>query len=135
MSIEDNKKLVTEFFDCFGKKEVDVAMNMMADDGTWWIGGDVKMLPIAGLKTKAAMREILEKFVPNTVDGLKIIPKLITAEGDRVAYEAISRADFPSGFVYENEYHFLVTVKNGKIFSVKEYLDPFQTAQMIDAVG
>ena len=61
------------------------------------------------------------------VDTLKgpilITPKVLTAEGDRVAVEAKSLAHTNSGRTYNNRYHFLITVHDGLVTSVKEYLD------------
>ncbi|MCK9504321.1 MAG: nuclear transport factor 2 family protein [Porticoccaceae bacterium] len=133
MDLDKNKKLVAEFFACFGRKDIAGAMAMMTDDGTWWVGGKPHLFSIAGLKSKQEMRGLLEQLVPGTKDGLKIIPKIMTAEDDRVAVEAVSHGEFPSGFVYENEYHFLVTVRGNKIASVKEYLDTMHTAELLVA--
>jgi uncharacterized protein len=47
----------------------------------------------------------------------------VTAEGDRVAVEAESHAKMKSGKLYQNKYHFLLTIRDGKIQGVKEYLD------------
>ena len=41
----------------------------------------------------------------------------------RVAVEAKSSADLKNGRKYRNEYHFLLECRDGKIASVKEYLD------------
>ena len=49
--------------------------------------------------------------------------KGLTAEGDRVAVEAESYAKMKNGKTYQNTYHFLFIVRDGKIQSVKEYLD------------
>lgn len=133
MSIEKNKEIAGEFFACFGRKDVEGAMNMMTDDATWWIGGKPRLFPLAGLKTKAAMKEILNAFVPGSKDGLKIIPTGMVAEGDKVAVEAKSHGEFPSGFVYENEYHFLLDIRDGKVASVKEFLDTMHTAEFLAA--
>jgi ketosteroid isomerase-like protein len=47
----------------------------------------------------------------------------VTAEGDKVAVEAESHANMKSGKTYQNKYHFLITIQDGKIQAVKEYLD------------
>lgn len=133
MSLEDNKKLVADFFACFGRKDIDGAMNMMTDDGTWWIGGTPELFSIAGTQSKAAMTELLKSLVPITKGGLEIIPSLMTAEEDRVAVKARSYAEFPKGFVYQNQYHFLVTVRDGKIASVEEFLDTMHTNELLKA--
>jgi ketosteroid isomerase-like protein len=47
----------------------------------------------------------------------------MTAEGDRVAVEAKSFATMEDGRVYANSYHFLLTVRDGKVTTVREYMD------------
>lgn len=131
MSLEANKKLVADFFGHFGRKDVAGALAMMTDDATWWIGGKPRLFPIAGLKTKAAMAEILNSLVPVMKNGLAITPKGMTAEGNKVAVEAESYGELPNGRVYNNEYHFLVEVRDGKIAAVKEYLDTMHTAEIL----
>jgi ketosteroid isomerase-like protein len=131
MSLEANKKLVADFFGHFGRKDVAGALAMMADDATWWIGGKPALFPLCGLKSKAQIGEILMSLVPVTRNGLEIKPIGMVAEGDKVAVEAVSYGEFPNGRIYNNEYHFLVTVRNSKIAAVKEYLDTMHTADVI----
>ena|GEM_PF-3098474 len=59
--------------------------------------------------------------------GLRITPKGLTAEGDRVAVEAESYGETASGKIYNNLYHFLFEVRDGKIQAVREYLDTLHT--------
>ena len=131
MSIEHNKKLVADFFSHFGRKDVKGALAMMTDDATWWIGGKPALFPIAGLKTKAQIGDILNQLVPGTKNGLDISPKGMVAEGDKVAVEAVSYGEFPNGRIYNNEYHFLVEIRGGKVAAVKEYLDTMHTADVL----
>ncbi len=131
MSLEANKQLAAEFFAHFGRKDVKAAMDMMTADGTWWIGGKPALFPICGLKTKAEMTALLDSLVPGTRDGLAITPKGMTAEGDRVAVEAESFGVLGNGRTYNNEYHFLLTIRDGKIAAVKEYLDTMHTADVL----
>ena len=66
---------------------------------------------------------MLGELGPKIDGGLRVTPKGITAEGDRVAVEAESYAKMKNGKTYQNTYHFLFIVRDGKIQSVKEYLD------------
>lgn len=131
MSLDANKKVVEQFLACFGRSDVAGALAMMTDDATWWIGGKPRLFPLAGLKTKAEMGELLGSLVPAMKAGLAITPKAMTAEGDRVAVEADSYGEFPDGRVYNNEYHFLIIVRDGKVQAVKEYLDTMHTAEIL----
>ena len=45
------------------------------------------------------------------------------AEADRVAVEVESAGDLKNGRRYRQQYHMLLTFKDGKISSVREYLD------------
>ena len=47
----------------------------------------------------------------------------IIAEGDKVAAEAHMTATTATGAVYDNLYHFLFTVEDGRISRMKEYMD------------
>ncbi len=120
MSAEANKKIVAEFLKKFSVGNYDSALEMMADNGTWWVAGS---MPISGTKTKAEFVQLLAG-VGEMIDGpLTIDPYAMTAEGDRVAVEATSSAEHVNGKSYRNEYHFLFVLKGGKISAVKEYLD------------
>ena len=46
-----------------------------------------------------------------------------TAEGERLAIEAESEGITVTGKRYEQKYHFLMRVRDGKIVEFKEYMD------------
>ena len=127
MSIEQNKKFVEQFLAKFGRKDIVGVLKDMSEDCTWWIGGKLDLFPLAGMKTKAQMVEILNSLVPPMKDGLEMRLRAMTAEGDRVAAEVESYGENPDGSVYNNEYHFLFIVRDGKMVQVKEYLDTQHT--------
>ena len=131
MSIETNKKLVEAFFANFKRKDVQKALDMMTPDATWWIGGKPELFPLCGLKTKAQIGELLNSLVPTTLDGLAIVPKSMVAEGNKVACEAESLGVLGNGRTYNNEYHFLIEIRDGKIAAVREYLDTMHTADVL----
>jgi ketosteroid isomerase-like protein len=120
MSAEANKKIVLGFFENLSAGKVDDALALMADTGTWWVAGK---FDLAGTKTKAQFAELFKGLVGSMPKGLRITPKGITAEGDRVAVEAEGYGEVNNGKVYNNLYHFLVEVRDGKIQAVREYMD------------
>jgi hypothetical protein len=61
--------------------------------------------------------------------GLRMTVKSVVAEGNKVAMEAESYGELRNGRVYNQEYHFLLTIRDGRIAGVKEYLD----TQHVDA--
>jgi ketosteroid isomerase-like protein len=54
----------------------------------------------------------------------------LTAEDDRVACEWEGRCTLLSGKEYNNQYHFLMFIRDGKIHKMKEYMD----TKLADAV-
>lgn len=123
MSAEDNKKVVLSFFENFSAGKAEAALALMADNATWWVAGKPDLFALAGTKTKAQFAEIVKGLGAAMPKGLRITPKGITAEGDKVAVEADSYGELANGKVYNNQYHFLIEVRNGKIQAVREYLD------------
>jgi len=120
MSLEENKKIALRMLEDLSNRKIDACLASMADTATWWIGGS---FPLSGTKTKKEFADILASIGPRMAQWLKITPKTLTAEGDRVAVEAESYAKLTNGRVYSNQYHFLIEVRDGKIQSVREYLD------------
>jgi len=123
MSAEDNKKVVLNFWENFSAGKIDAALALLADNATWWVAGKPELFALAGTKTKAQFAEILKGLGTAMPKGLRVTPKAMTAEGDRVALEADSYGELANGKVYNNQYHFLMEVRNGKIQAVREYMD------------
>ena len=61
---------------------------------------------------------------------IKLTIKRMTAEDDRVAFEAESDAEVVNGKHYHNLYHFLAVVRDGKIREMKEYHDTRYAAEV-----
>lgn len=121
-----NQALVAEFMEVFGKGNVDDILSYMADSATWWVGGTME--GISGTKDKKAFGEMLSGLSSLTKTGaIRLTPTAWTCQGDRVAVETESYSELNNGRVYNNEYHFVFEVRDGKIQSVKEYLDTQHT--------
>jgi uncharacterized protein len=83
---------------------------------------------------KAGFREMVSGIAASTTSGaIRLTPLGFTAEGDRVAVETESYTELKNGRVYNNLYHFLFTVRDDKIASVKEYLDTEHTTAVFVA--
>ena len=120
MSTEDSKRIVLGFFENLNAGNAAAALDALGDSATWWIQGN---FPLSGTKTKAQFVELLGQLGAQIDGALSLRVKGVTAEGDRVAVEAESFAKMKNGKTYQNTYHFLFIVRDGKIQSVKEYLD------------
>ena len=129
MSPENNKQLVRHLFEEMNTGDIHRYLALVPDDYTHTIPGKSVF---AGTRTKAQMAEELEGFGAMFPKGLKMTIKGMIAEGDRVAVEAESYGETIDGTVYNNEYHWLFEVRDGKIRAAREYMD---TAHVVEVFG
>ena len=119
MNIEENKKIALAYFEerSAGNPR---AFDRLADSAIWRV---MAKGPMGGTKTKAELLQILAQTTARFEEPVKFTVTGITAEGDRVAIEAQGYAKLKNGKTYENLYHFLFVVRDGKIQEGKEYCD------------
>jgi uncharacterized protein len=123
LSTEKNKATAAEFFARFSASDIPGALATMTDDATWWIPGKPELSPTAGMYQKDRITKLFHAMLKQLKSGLKMTPKGMVAEGDRVAVEVVSEGDLKNGRLYRQEYHMLLEFRGGKICAVREYLD------------
>lgn len=130
MSIQDNKQTVREYLVHLRNGAIPDLLEAMSEDATWWILGNPQLFPSAGTKSKADMARIWGNLFSHMKGGLEMTVVGMVAEGDKVAAEIRSHADLADGRVYDNQYHMLFTLRQGKIVEVREYADTLLIANM-----
>lgn len=101
---------------------------------TWIIGEG--SWPLGGLHDVSSMKKIHAIVAERFPEGLSVTVKGLTVEGERVAVEAETYGTRVDGKVYNNQYHFLIVVKNGLICERREYLDTIHAKELLcDPVG
>lgn len=120
--IEHNKQTLRQFFDLLGTPDVEGLKAFMDDAIEWIIPQDPRYSPLAGGRDKQGWEMTYRGFLAKMPKGARYRIIGMTAEGDRVAVEAESLADTPKG-PFNNRYHFLFVLKDGKIVRAKEYAD------------
>ena len=123
MGTEQNKQVAADFFARIDANDMPGALGLLADDATYWIAGDPAVTPSAGVHDKNGMSKLFHLMDKALRDGLRMTVKGMTAEGDRVAVEAESLGELKNGRVYRQKYHILMVVRDGRIATVREYLD------------
>ena len=122
MGVEENKQLVRDTWGAVSKGDVEGFMARLADDVTWTFFGSHRF---AG--TFRGKDELVAKlFTPLgevLADGIKVHIDTLTAEGERVVLEARGEAQTKDGRAYDNSYCIVVTVRDGRVSQVREYLD------------
>jgi uncharacterized protein len=119
----DSRAVIERYVTAVAARDMDTVRDLFAEDATWWLGGE---LPLSG--TWRGRDAILGDFLgsiprlyrPETI-SLEITS--LIAEGETVALEWTSRAQTTSGEDYENQCAGVFTVRDGKIASVREYMD------------
>ena|ERR1700712_1933919 len=130
MGIAQNKQLVSDFFERFGADDTAGALALMSDDATWWIAGKPDLPGVHGLLSKAQVTKMFESMSTLFERGMRMNVKSMIAEGDKVSAEVASDGPLKDGRVYQNEYHIALSIRDGKIASVREYLDTQYTAAL-----
>ena len=117
---ESNKKFVGRFFEAMNSGDVDFIVAAYDTEGTLQTMGNTL---ISGTFTRdqieAAAGGIYEVFP----DGLSFEVIDMIAQNNKVAVEATSKGAHISGQIYSNHYHFLFELREGKILSLKEFMD------------
>lgn len=123
MGTEQNKALAAEFLNRFSIADFDGILATLTEDATWRIPGKPELTRVAGPKSKEQIAGVFRAMAGQLKGGLKMTIKGMIAEGDQVAVEAESLGELRNGRVYNNEYHLLMTMRDGKISAVREYYD------------
>jgi len=122
MTIEENKRFVTQTWQRLLGGDVEGALVNFSDDVTWFLTG--KLEGVSGLKKgKGAVREFLGGVRQAFPEGLKTEIKKAYGEGDTVVVELVNRGTSATGKPYENEYCFVFDLVGGKIRAIREYVD------------
>ncbi|MDZ4727519.1 MAG: nuclear transport factor 2 family protein [Leptospira sp.] len=120
MNTNTNKELIGKFFGYLNEQKMSEAFELFAEDLDWWILGNI---PVSGNYDKRKISMGL-KMIFRAFDGFKFTLGEMTSEENRVSVIAESHAKRKSnGKSYNNHYHFLFTLQEGKIKNVKEYFD------------
>jgi ketosteroid isomerase-like protein len=121
--MDDNKRIAADLFARFSAGDIQGALDLMTDDVTWLIAGKPELNPAAGVYDKERLRRLFHRMFAQLEGGLAMTATGYVAEGDRVAVEVTSRGDLRNGRQYRQQYHFLIVCRDGKIATVREYLD------------
>ena len=123
MTTEDNKRSAVELFARFSASDIPRVLALMTDDVTWRVPGKPELSPVAGIYNKERLRRLFGRMLAQLEGGLQMTVLGLLAEGNDVAVEVESQGDLRNGRKYRQQYHFLITFRDGKIASVREYLD------------
>jgi uncharacterized protein len=126
----DSRSVITRYMAAIQARDEAAIRDSFAEDATWWLRGD---LPISG--TWRGRDTIVDEFLGTAMryydpESVSIEVTSVIAEGDAVAAEWTSRARTASGDPYENHCAAVFGVRDGRIQSVREYMDTLYASEV-----
>ena len=135
MSIEDNIQVVKDFFAAMGGGKKERLLALVAEDIEWIIPG--KDWPLAGThRGHAGLANLLETASQSLETSTE--PREFVAQRDRVLVAGFARGKIKAtNKTFEDDWIFAITVRDGKLTSIREYVDTQALARAaeVDAFG
>lgn len=122
--------LVKSYYADISSSRFAEAAAKLAADCTTWVSGEGDW-PLGGHHDLNSLKKIHGIISTRFPQGLNVNIKAMTAEGERVAVEAESDGVRCDGLIYQNQYHFLLVIKNGLICERKEYLNTIHANDLL----
>jgi ketosteroid isomerase-like protein len=133
MSIEKNIQTVKDFFAAIGGGDRDSLLALVAEDIEWIIPGED--WPLAGTyRGHAGLADLLETASQSTETSTE--PREFVAQGDRVLVIGFARGRIKAtNKTFEDNWIFAITVRDGKLTSIREYVDTQALARAAAMAG
>ena len=122
MSIQENVRIVKDFFAAIGRRDKQALLALSAEDIEWIIPGED--WPLAGThRGHAGLADLLRK-ASDMVETSLTEPREFIAQGDRVLVVGFARGRIKAtNKAFEDHWIFAITVRNGKLTNIREYID------------
>jgi len=122
MSIEKNVRIVKDFFAAVGRGDMQAVQAFCAEDIEWIIPG--RDWPLAGTRLGYAGLADLFKTHSEKVETSFMEAREFVAQGDRVLVVGFARGRIlATNKMFEDDWVFAITVRNGKLTNIREYID------------
>ncbi|MGH6986476.1 MAG: nuclear transport factor 2 family protein [Caulobacteraceae bacterium] len=135
MSAKKNVQTVKDFFAAIGRGDREGLLALVAEDVEWIIPG--KDWPLAGThRGHAGLADLLETASRTLETSTE--PREYVALGDRVLVVGFARGKVKAtNKTFEDDWIFAITVRNGRLTSIREYIDTqaLARASRMDASG
>jgi uncharacterized protein len=121
VSIKENVQIVKDFFAAIGRGDMQAVQALCAEDIEWIIPG--KDWPLAGTRLGYAGLADLFETASKTMET-STEPREFVAQGDRVLVVGFARGKIKAtNKTFEDDWIFAITVRNGKLTNIREYID------------
>lgn len=117
-SLSPNKQLVVRYFLKLAEGDFDGKAEFMAED--------VRITTPNGEFSKAEFLSAHQGHVDLLASRPTVRIRGMTEEGNRIAVESHSSMMLSNGNLYENAYHWLMVIRDGKFSEMREYTDTWK---------
>ena len=133
MSSEENVQTVKDFFAAIGRGDRDGLLALVAADIEWIIPGED--WPLAGThRGHAGLADVLQKASKTMETSTE--PREFIAQGDRVLVVGFARGKIKAtNKTFKDDWVFDITVQNGKLTKIREYIDTQALARASQTIG
>ena len=122
MSTQENVQTVKNFLAALGGRDRQGLMALAAEDMEWIIPGED--WPLAGTHRGHAGLENLLQTANETVETSYPVPPQFIAQGDQVVVVGFATGRIKAtNRTFEDHWVFVITVRDGKLTKVREYID------------
>ena len=115
-----NKDVVRTFLEAFGQGDSETVDSLLAED---CIAVCTGTSIVSRTRDRREIVRTADYFKRTMKDGVRFEILNMTAEDDRVSVESEGFSELKNGVAYNNQYHFLFFLRDGKICKLKEYMD------------
>jgi ketosteroid isomerase-like protein len=133
MSIQENIQIVKDFFAAMGGGDRQGLLALCAEDFEWIIPGED--WPLAGTyRGHAGLADVLQKASAELETSME--PPEFVAQGDRVLVVGFATGKVKAtNRTFEDYFVFAITVRNGKLTNIREYVDTQALARASERVA
>ena len=122
MSIEENVQVVKDFIAAMGGVDEQALLALIAEDIEWIIPGE--NWPLAGTHHGHAGIAATLRKASQEIEMTYPTPPEFVAQGDRVFVVGVATGKIKAtSKPFKDEWVFDVTVRNGKVTKIREYID------------
>ena len=131
MSIEKNVQVVKDFFAAIGSGDTQRVLALVAEDIEWIVPGED--WPLAGThRGHAGLADVLKKASEEIETAYPKPPEFV-AQGDRVLVVGVATGKIKAtNKTFKDDWAFAITVRNGKLTNIREYIDTQALARASD---
>ena len=134
MNTEKNIQIVKDFFAALGSGDKQRLLALSAEDIEWIIPGEG--WPLAGThRGHARLADLLQKASAKLETSYPEPPEFV-AQGDRVMVVGFATGKIKAtNKTFEDHWVFDITVRNGKLAKIREYIDTQALARASEPAG